>query len=370
MTSESNGSIAIVGGRTGGHLFPALAVAESIKKMNDRLDIYWIGTADGMEARIVPESGFEFHAIPAAPFSRSAMLKNLVLPFVLSAGTIRALSLLRRHKTRTVFATGGFVCVPALAAASLRRMPIYMQEQNSFPGLTTRLFAKRARRLFAAYDSVGEYLDPGVEIVQTGNPLRPGFEVASRDDGVAHFGLDAHRKTLLVFGGSQGAEAINEQMDVSLERLASRDDIQVIWQTGKLPFDKYVERFESSGVHGTILPFIAKMELAYAACDLAVCRAGAMTLAELSAAGKPSLLVPYPFAAENHQEFNAKSFEKAGAAIMILQKNLNDNPIVDRALDLLSNEKQLLKMSDAARGLHKPGAADTIAEAIISEVTS
>jgi len=370
LTNGSNGAIAIVGGRTGGHLFPALAVAESIKKMNDKLNIYWIGTADGMEARIVPELGFEFYSIPAVPFRRSAMLKNVVLPFILTAGTIKALSLLRKHKTRTVFATGGFVCVPVLTAASIGRIPIYMQEQNSFPGLTTRLFAKKAKRLFAEYDSVGEYLDPAAEIVQTGNPLRPGFEVTSREDGLAHFGLDNERRTLFVFGGSQGAEAINEQMDASLESLSSRDDIQVIWQTGKLPYDKYVEKFKYSGVHGTIRPFIARMELAYAACDLAICRSGAMTLAELAAAGKPAILVPYPFAAENHQEFNADAVGKAGAAITILQKNLGEGTLVKRALELLSNEKQLSRMSDSAHSLHRPGAADTIAKTIISEVTS
>ncbi len=370
MTSEYSRSIAIVGGRTGGHLFPALAVAESIRRMDDTFHIYWIGTEDGMEARIAPKSGFEFYPIPAAPFRRSLSLRNLSLPFILSAGTLKALMLLRSKKTRAVFATGGFVCVPALSAATICRRQIYMQEQNSFPGLTTRLFAKRSRKLFAAYDSVGEYLDPSVTIEHVGNPLRPGFELASRSDGITHFELDRDCKTLLVFGGSQGAEAINEQMDVSLKSLASRDDIQVIWQTGKVPFAKYRDRFESSGVKGTIRPFISSMELAYAACDLAVCRAGAMTLAELAATGKPAILIPYPFAAENHQEFNAQAVEKAGAGMMILQKNLGDGTLVDKAIELLDDHARLDRMSKSARSLHKPGAAETIAELLLTEVTS
>lgn len=338
--------------------------------MDEKLHIYWIGTTDGMEARVAPKSGFEFHPIPAAPFRRSLSLRNLALPFILSVGTLKALMVLRSMKTRAVFATGGFVCVPALAAATIIRLPIYMQEQNSFPGLTTRLFAKRARKLFAAYDSVGEYLDPAVTIEHVGNPLRPGFELASRNDGIAHFELERSRKTLLVFGGSQGAEAINEQMDANLGALANRDDIQVIWQTGKLPFAKYKDRFESSGVKGTIRPFISSMELAYAACDLAVCRAGAMTLAELAAAGKPAILIPYPFAAENHQEFNAQTVEKADAGIMILQKNLGDGTLVEKAIELLDDHARLDRMSKSARSLHKPGAADAIAEALLSEVTS
>ena len=360
-------TIAIAAGRTGGHLFPALAVAESLMKLDKNLKLYVIGTADGIESRIAPGSGYEFHSINAIPLRRSMSIRNLAIPFVLAVGTWQSYMLLRKKKTSAVLATGGFLCVPVLIAALLTKVKVFMQEQNSYPGLTTRLFARRADTVFAAYSVVKDYLHPDSNIVRAGNPLRPGFDLGDVDDAVRHFGLDRDKKTLFIFGGSQGAEAINRYIADNLDRLKDKTDLQLIWQTGRTTYDEFRNRFEESGMPGVAIPFIERMDLAYACADLVISRAGAMTLAELAAAGKPAILVPYPFAAESHQEFNARSVENEGAAILVKQANLAEADMIGMALNLIENDLTLKRMAESSRKLHSPGASETIAQIILSE---
>ena len=364
----SDFSIAIAGGRTGGHLYPALAVARSLKTMRSDLNVYMIGTSDGMEARIVPESGFEFHAVSAVPLRRSLHPKNLAIPFVLALGTLQSYMLLKRTKAAMLLSTGGFPCVPVLIAARIAGVRIFLQEQNSYPGLTTRLFARKAETVFAAYQSIEDFLHPDAKVVQTGNPLRPGFEVGDRDEGVTCFGLDESRKTLLVFGGSQGAQALNRLISDNLDRIAARDDLQLIWQTGIADYDDCSDRFRQSGVAGVVLPFIDRMDLAYACADLTISRSGALTLAELAAAGKPAILVPYPFAAENHQVYNARLVEKKGAAILVRQDLIEESDPIGIAFKLLSDDRELSRMAANSQKLHRPGASDIIAGALLAEV--
>lgn len=368
MANMSNVTIAIAGGRTGGHLFPALAVAKSLIEMNKDINLYMIGTADGVESKIVPDAGYRFYAVPAIPLRRNLSIKNLAIPFVLAAGAIKSFQIFRKTKTSAVFATGGFICVPVLIAALLGRVSIFMQEQNSYPGLTTRLFAKYAKSIFAAYPAVKEYLHPDSKVVQTGNPLRPGFEIGDRNETVNFFGLDPDRKTLLIFGGSQGAEAINRLIADSLERFSQRKDIQIVWQTGNSEFNQYKQRFEDSGASGVVFPFIVRMDLAYACADLVISRAGAMTLAELAAAGKPAILIPYPHAAEDHQKYNAKLVADKKAAVLIRQEDMVESDLIGKALDLLGDAEKLTAMAESSRKLYTPGASDAIARAILSEV--
>lgn len=367
MKSMSDITIAIAAGRTGGHLFPALAVAESLMKLDKDLKLYVIGTSDGLESRIAPKSGYEFHSINAIPLRRSMSIKNLAIPFVLAAGTLQSYMLLRKKRTSAVLATGGFLCVPVLIAALLARVKVFMQEQNSYPGLTTRLFARRADTVFAAYSVVKDYLHPDSNIIQTGNPLRPGFDMGNVDDARQHFGLNKNKKTLFIFGGSQGAEAINRYIADNLDRLKQKADLQLLWQTGRTTFDEFRNRFEESGMPGVAIQFIERMDLAFACADLVISRAGAMTLAELAAAGKPAILVPYPFAAENHQEYNAKSVENEGAAILVRQANMTEADMIGMALNLVENDLTLRRMAECSRKLHSPGASETIARIILSE---
>ncbi|MFH1892901.1 MAG: undecaprenyldiphospho-muramoylpentapeptide beta-N-acetylglucosaminyltransferase [Candidatus Zixiibacteriota bacterium] len=362
-------TIAIAGGRTGGHLFPALAVAESLKTMSKDVNLFWIGTKDGMEARVVPEADYPFFSISAIPLRRNMSIKNLAIPFVLARGTLQSLRLLRKTHARAVFATGSFVCVPVLLAARLARTKILLQEQNSYPGLTTRLFARHAVAVFVAYRAVKDFMHPDTNVVETGNPLRPGFEIGSRDKGVELFQLNPSMRTLLIFGGSQGAEAINLLVMDNLERLAEQEDVQLVWQTGQGMFQECQDRFDESRARGVVLPFIDRMDLAYACADLVICRSGAMTLAELASAGKPAILVPYPYAAESHQEYNANLVSENGAAIVMKQKDIAEDDLVGKALNLMRDVKTLERMSESSRKLHTPNASDAIARAILLEVT-
>lgn len=362
-------TIAIAGGRTGGHLFPALAVAESLRAMSKDVNLYWIGTADGMEARVVPDADFPFFPISAIPLRRDLSVKNLGIPFVLLRGMLQSLKLLKRTNTHAVFATGSFVCVPVLLAARYAKIKIMLQEQNSYPGLTTRLFARKAVAVFAAYRAVKDFMHPDANIVETGNPLRPGFEIGRREDGMELFNLDAKKKTLLIFGGSQGAEAINQMVKENLQRIISHDDVQLIWQTGDRMYEECKDQFSELHASGAVLPFIDEMNLAYACADLVICRSGAMTLAELAAAGKPSILIPYPFAAEGHQEFNAKLVAERGAAILIRQKDIVEEDLIGKALEMIDDANLLQRMSDASHRLHIPKASDAIAAAILAEVS-
>jgi UDP-N-acetylglucosamine--N-acetylmuramyl-(pentapeptide) pyrophosphoryl-undecaprenol N-acetylglucosamine transferase len=342
-------TIAIAAGRTGGHLFPALAVAESLMKLDNDLKLYVIGTSDGIESRIAPKSGYEFHSINAIPLRRSMSIKNLAIPFVLAAGTLQSYLLLRKRRTSAVLATGGFLCVPVLIAAFLAKVKVFMQEQNSYPGLTT-------------------HLHPDSNIIQAGNPLRTSFDMGDANEALQHFGLDPGKKTLLIFGGSQGAEAVNRYIADNLGRLKQKADLQLIWQTGSTTFDEFRNRFDESGMLGVAIPFIERMDLAYASADLVISRSGAMTLAELAAAGKPAILIPYPFAAENHQEYNARSVEKNGAAILVKQVNMTEADMIGLALNLVENDLTLKRMAECSRKLHSPGASETIAKIILSEV--
>lgn len=362
-------TIAIAGGRTGGHLFPALAVAESMKTINKDVNLFWMGTRDGMEARVVPDADFPFFPISAIPLRRNLSLRNLAIPFVLARGTLQSYMLLKKTRASAVFATGGFACVPVLMAARLARTKILLQEQNSYPGLTTRLFARHAVAVFAAYKTAKDFLHQDANVVETGNPLRPGFEIGSRDEGIELFQLDPSIKTLLIFGGSQGAEAINVLVMQNLDRLAEQKNVQLIWQTGTAMFQDCHDSFKESRVRGAVLPFVDRMDLAYACADLVICRSGAMTLAELASAGKPAILVPYPYAAEGHQEYNANLVSEKGAAIVMKQKDIEEDDLVGKALDLIEDSTALERMSESSRKLHIPNASETIARAILSEVT-
>jgi len=336
--------------------------------MKGDLRVFFIGTGDGMEATLVPEKGYDFYSVPSTPLRRSFDLRNLLIPFILLAGVIKSVAILKKNHVSAVLATGGFVCVPVLYAARLIGLKTFMQEQNSYPGITTKLFARRTETLFTSYPGVERYLKGEVTIEQTGNPLRSGFGAGNRIEAMEYFNLDNSKKTILVFGGSQGAKAINDQIAAECLAVKAQDNVQLLWQTGKTDLEKYRTLFDRHELPGRVLPFVERMDLAYAAADIVVCRSGALTLSELAACGKPSIQVPYPFAAENHQEFNARVFEGAGAAVMILQTQLKDRKLFGSALKLLGDEAWLKRMSHAAAKLHSEGASDRIAARIIAEV--
>jgi len=365
LKNEEVKNLAIAGGGTGGHIFPALAIAMELERLMPEIGIKYLGKKDSLEERLVSNRDWQFIPIPARPLKRKLSLSNLLIPFTLMSGSRLTKAIIRNHRIEGLLGTGGYVSVPALMGARKARVKIFLQEQNSFPGIATRLFAKHAELCFLAYPQAKRYLASESKFLEVGNPLRPDFEIAKREEGLKFFGLEQDKKTLLIFGGSQGAEALNQKVKNSLEDFRADGNIQIIWQAGRYNFDHYSSAFNDSGVRGVILEFIDRMEMAYAAADLAFCRSGALSLSELAVVGLPSLLVPYPHAAEDHQYHNAKVYDDAGAAKVIRQTELERFNLHEYVSGLFSDPDRLKKMSEAARSLADPDASKKIAEKII-----
>jgi UDP-N-acetylglucosamine--N-acetylmuramyl-(pentapeptide) pyrophosphoryl-undecaprenol N-acetylglucosamine transferase len=365
LINEKVKNLAVAGGGTGGHIFPALAIAMELQRLMPEIGIKYLGKKDSLEEKLVANHDWQFIPIPARPLKRKLSLSNLLIPFTLMSGSRLTKAIIKNHRIDGLLGTGGYVSVPALMGARKARVKIFLQEQNSFPGIATRLFAKHADLCFLSYPQAGKYLASESKFFEVGNPLRPGFAIAKQDEGLKFFGLRQDKKTLLIFGGSQGAEALNQKVKSSLGDFGKDGRIQLIWQAGKYNFDFYKSAFEQSGISGVILEFIDRMEMAYAAADLAFCRSGALSLSELAAVGLPSLLIPYPYAAEDHQYHNARVYDEAGAARVIRQTELGQFNLYEYVSGLFSDPERLKKMSEAAGSLADPDASRKIAEKII-----
>jgi UDP-N-acetylglucosamine--N-acetylmuramyl-(pentapeptide) pyrophosphoryl-undecaprenol N-acetylglucosamine transferase len=360
-------SILFAAGGTGGHLFPAVAIAEEIKKQKAGARIAFVGTKNKIEARVIPQKGFAFSTIWISGFHRRMTLDNLLFPIKVGVSLVQSFFLIRRLKPSVVVGTGGYVCGPILYAASLSGIPTVAHESNSYPGVTTRLVASRVTKLFLTFDITRKWLPKidAAKIELVGNPTRDSLGTVSRKEGAEYFNLDSGNGTLLVFGGSLGAASINEVMERIIPNLEKRG-IQVIWQTGEKKFDRYEKKKSESVWVGK---FIDKIEYAYAAADLVMCRSGATTLAELTRLGKPAILVPYPQAAANHQELNAQAMVEAGAAVMLKDSEL-EKMALPTIEEMFSHVSFLDTMGEKSFGLGKPNAGKEIAAKILEMATS
>lgn len=345
------------GGGTGGHLFPAIAVAEQIREMKPDADILFIGTKDKIEGRVVPKLGFKFKSIWIKGFSRKIKLENLLFPLKLVVSAIQSLLINISFKPRVAIGSGGYVAGPAIWAASVMGSKVILLEQNSYPGVTTRLLERFADEVHLSFTASKKYLRRKKIQHLTGNPVRKNLRRMEKREALEKFGLSGEKKTLLVLGGSLGAKTINEVMAANL-KILEENAIQVIWQTGK----NYYEQFKSmNSDKAKVYDFIEDMNSAYSACDLLLARAGATTIAELLNLGIPAILVPSPNVAENHQYYNAKSLSDNEAAILIEDKNLSDD-FVQTVLDVFNSEKKLNELKNKALELARPNAAQVIAQ--------
>ncbi|MGE5314717.1 MAG: undecaprenyldiphospho-muramoylpentapeptide beta-N-acetylglucosaminyltransferase [Acidobacteriota bacterium] len=361
-TKPAHRTFLFAAGGTGGHLFPALAVAEEIRRIDETARCVFVGTEKKIEARVVPMHGYEFRTIWISGFHRRLTVENALFPLKVVRSLWQSFALLRSLKPDVVVGTGGYVCGPVLFAASVLGIPVVIHESNSYPGVTTRMLAGRASEVLTTFDVTRQWLPAGVSPIVIGNPTRRELETVSRKEASASFGLDPGKKTLLVFGGSLGAQSINEALDACVEKLSEEDGIQVIWQTGSYPGAEHFLSHASGMVH--VSAFIDGMSAAYAASDLAVCRSGATTLAELTRLGKPAILVPYPHAAANHQELNARALVEAGAARMIEDAKVGAE--LRAAVTALVNDAEGMEtMRRKSRALGKPDAGRMIAERIM-----
>lgn len=348
------------GGGTGGHLFPAVAVAEQIREIKPESDILFIGSKSKIEGRVVPKLGFKFKPIWIKGFSRKINLENILFPLKLIVSVIQSLIINISYKPKVAIGSGGYVAGPAIWAASVMGAKIILLEQNSYPGVTTRLLERFADEVHISFESSKKYLRREKVLRLTGNPVRKTLGRMNKAEALKKFGLSAEKKTLLVLGGSLGARTINEAISENLKMFEEKN-IQVIWQTGKNYFEKY-----RGIISGNIkaYDFIDDMNSAYSACDLLLARAGATTIAELLNLGIPSVLVPSPNVAGNHQFHNAKYLSDNNAAVMIEDKNLKSE-LISCVSEILASDEKLSLLKNNAMKLAKPDAAKIIAQSAI-----
>jgi UDP-N-acetylglucosamine--N-acetylmuramyl-(pentapeptide) pyrophosphoryl-undecaprenol N-acetylglucosamine transferase len=360
MSSKSCYRVLIAGGGTGGHLFPAVAVAEKLMEMKPETEILFVGTKSKIEGTVVPKLGFKFKSIWIKGFSRKFNLENLLFPIKLFVSLIQSIIINMKFLPRVAIGSGGYVSGPPILGSSLMGAKIILLEQNSYPGITTRLLERYADEVHISFKDSEKYLSRKDKLLLTGNPVRKNLGVENKEKALAVFRLSTDKKTLLVTGGSLGAGSINKALATNIKKL-EEGGIQILWQTGKNYFKDY-ENLNTSNIK--VLEFIDDMNAAYSVCDLFLARSGATTIAEILALGIPSILVPSPNVAENHQYYNAKSLEEKNAAILIKDENLSDK-LFETVVNTISSEKKLKELKQNALKLAKPNAAEVIASRVI-----
>jgi UDP-N-acetylglucosamine--N-acetylmuramyl-(pentapeptide) pyrophosphoryl-undecaprenol N-acetylglucosamine transferase len=355
--------VIISGGGTGGHVFPAIAIANAVKIRMPDSDILFIGATGRMEMEKVPAAGYPIIGLWISGLQRRLTWKNLTFPLKVISSLIKADNIIRRFKPDIVIGVGGYASGPTLRAAVRKKIPTLIQEQNSYPGITNKLLGKKVNKICVAYDGMERFF-PKNKIVFTGNPVRQDILVISnkREEALSKFGLAANKKVILVIGGSLGAGTINKSVMDCVRKGITEKGCQLLWQTGKFYFQNILANPEIStyrDVH--VVPFIDRMDLAYAIADIVVSRAGAIAISELCIAGKPSILIPSPNVAEDHQTKNARALENKGSAIMI--KDVEAEELLFTTLTrLIEDENLQIKLHENISLLAIPDAADRIAE--------
>lgn len=368
MHSSAQTRILIAGGGTGGHVFPAYAIKEAIARKKPEAQIVFVGTGRGLEARYLPQKGERLYRLWISGISRTRRSANILLPFRLIISFLQGLWLIITFRPQLMIGTGGYVMGPILFLGQRLGIPTVLQEQNSLPGLTTRKLARRAAHVCIGIEDAADKLKTS-RITFTGNPVRSSFFSAPQVETGDEWRLAGDRKTILVFGGSQGAVNINEAVADALPQIL--DSYNLIWQTGRrgLPerTDRTLVKTETGLRHLIISEFIDNMHYAYTAADAAVCRAGAITLAELAISRLPAILIPYPAAADDHQTANAEAYVKAGAAVVIRDRELTGDVLLKTLSDIMNADK-LRNMSEGMGRLARPDAAERIAELALAAV--
>ncbi len=357
--------IIIAGGGTGGHVFPAIAIARALKNKPYNTRILFIGAKGRMEMTKVPAAGFHIIGMPVAGLQRRLTWKNLLVPFKLINSMIRAQRIIKRFKPDVVIGVGGYASGPVVRAAAQQGVPTLIQEQNSYPGLTNRILAKKAKKICVAYEGMEKYFQPS-KIYLTGNPIRQDIInlEGKYNAAMTHFGLIKEKPVLLITGGSLGARTINEAVERNLE-LWINNNIQIVWQTGTAYYEKAVDLTLSLDRQGIYVnAFIDKMDLAYAAADVVVSRAGAIAVSELCAVKKPAILIPSPNVAEDHQTKNAMALVHNHAAILIKDQDAAEQ-LGTAVLDLIHDEEKKHRLTEKIASLAFRNAAETIAEVAI-----
>ncbi len=357
--------VIISGGGTGGHIFPAIAIADTIQKKYPAAEILFVGAEGKMEMEKVPKAGYEIVGLPIRGIQRKLTLKNLSVPFKLISSLWKAKKLVKKMQPDIAIGVGGYASAATLRVASKQKVPTLIQEQNSYPGITNKWLAKRANTICVAYDNLDRFF-PKEKIVKTGNPIRNEMVEISgkREAACDHFGLDPNKKTVLIIGGSLGARTLNMSLKKDLQKLIDQD-VQIVWQCGKFYFERLKEELGEtlSSKLVYLSDFIFKMDLAYAAADVIISRAGAISVSEVCLVGKPVILVPSPNVSEDHQTKNAMALVQENAAVLVKDADANEK-LVEETLVLLSDEARMRSLSE---NITKLGISDA-AERILVEI--
>ena len=356
--------ILITGGGTGGHLFPALAIGEEIKRRNKKAKIHYVGSLFGLESKVYPIKDVIHTLIPIRGFQRNfnlkSIIKNLFLPFNIILSIFKIRSLINKFSPQIIIGTGGYAsAIPIFIGSKINPPPyIVLQEQNSFPGLTNRFFSNKAKYIYTAFSEADKFLNS--KTILMGNPIRNGIELGNYNNALNFYKFKKNRKTIFLFGGSQGSSFLNILIKKIIPKLSTLN-IQILWQTGDKEYLKYKKNNTTTT---KVIPFIHNMADAYSISDLIICRSGALTLSEITICGKPSILIPLPNSAANHQLKNAQVLEKKGAALIMEEKKIKSNVFYNIILNLLKNNKKLKKMSNASKTLGKPNSTKDIVDNI------
>lgn len=355
----------ISGGGTGGHIFPAVAIANAIKEREPDTQFLFVGAEGKMEMEKVPAAGYRIEGLPIRGFQRRALWKNIGLPWRLLRSMLKARRLVRNFKPQVAVGVGGYASGPLLRAAQAAGVPTLIQEQNSFPGITNRMLAKRVDRICVAYDGMEKFF-PREKILMTGNPVRQEVVrlTGKHPRGLEHFGLSAERPVVFITGGSLGARGVNKGIEAALPLLREAG-VQLIWQTGTPYFNQAKAAVDRLGaIDCKVYEFVARMDLAYAVADVVVARAGAISISELCLVRKPCVLVPLPTAAEDHQTRNARALSDRGAAVLV-SDDRTEAELGAAILRLVTDASERARLQEAIAGMGMPDAADAIAAEVI-----
>ncbi|MCO5247618.1 MAG: undecaprenyldiphospho-muramoylpentapeptide beta-N-acetylglucosaminyltransferase [Chitinophagales bacterium] len=370
MEKHKKYRVILSGGGTAGHIFPALAIADALKEGGIAEDILFVGALGRMEMEKVPTAGYPIEGLEIAGLQRSSILKNLKLPFKLLKSLKRAGEIIDKFQPDIAIGVGGYASGSLLLMANRKKIPTLIQEQNSYPGITNKFLAKRAKKICVAYPEMEQFFAQE-KIVYTGNPVRSLIlkDLPSKEESCAFFGLGVEKPVVLSFGGSLGAKTINESINKSIETF-SQNDLQVIWQTGKAYYENIIKNWEGRLPQGIqIHEFLKEMHYAYGAADVIIARAGALSISELCIVGKPAILIPSPNVAEDHQTKNAMALVNKGAAILVKDSEATEQ-LCNKVLGLIQNKELQYDLSKNIKTLAKSNATEQIVKTIQTILTT
>lgn len=365
--------VLLSGGGTGGHVYPAIAIANKIRDEHPDAEIMFVGTEKGIESEIVPKYGFELKTVTVQGFKRKIDFDNVKRVFKLFKGLEQSRKIVKKFKPDVVIGTGGYVSGPVLFNASMGKIPAIIHEQNSFPGVTNKILSKTVTKVLTSFEDSHKRFPEAAEekLVFTGNPVRKEILLSRKNIARKNLGISEEKKMVLCYGGSGGSRKINDAMRLVIKNMVN-EDIAFIFATGKSYYEEFMESISNINLkpYQKVVPYLEDMANALAASDLVIGSAGAISLAEITALGKPSIIIPKAYTAENHQEYNAKSIEKQGAGVAILEKNLTPESLNTAVFKLLGDRELLVDMANASKTIGRPEAIDLIYDEIIKVYNS